>query len=111
MWKLGLALVLTVGCATTSNYDRNVKTWVGQPESRLVAQWGYPSNMMTAPSGNRLLLYSARGGRTPQQVMKTGPSTAMVVGGHEVWCDTYFEVDGAKTVVAYQWRGNGCRAK
>lgn len=115
------AAVILSACATTENYEKILSAWVGAEEIDLVRQWGAPNRTYEA-GGSKFLTYASRQnvylpGAAPTYqttiVGKTAYTTQ--VGGTPgyvigVACITTFEVKDSR-VVAWQWRGDDCRAR
>lgn len=65
-----LLLVLAVaGCATTANYEKILRSWVGVHVDRLVASWGPPQGSFKLSDGGQVLEY------TDQRTMQLGGYT------------------------------------
>lgn len=113
-------LSILVGCATTANYDKILKTSVGKSEKDLVAAWGIPQGSYEN-EGIRYLTYSkTESGVIPGQpgrvntVMIGGKPYSNLVGatpaiGYSSSCTVIFKVVN-KLVVSYEFKGDGCKA-
>ncbi len=109
------------GCATTENYEKILRSWVGAEELALVRKWGPPQNVYEN-GGVRFLTYerSAQGyvpGTAPTyQTTRIGNTyTTQAVGGSPGYaysqrCTTTFEVSSGR-IVSWRWEGNACRAR
>lgn len=80
-----LLLVLGVaGCATTANYEKILRSWVGVHFDRLVASWGPPQGSFKLSDGGQVLEYTDQrtmqlGGYTytePQTTYQSGSASA-----------------------------------
>jgi hypothetical protein len=85
---------LIAGCATTSDYEGKLNSWIGSDATRLVEAFGEPTRSYKAPSGRDIYEYEDRA----ESLMPRGPSA---------YCRTTFEVDSGK-VVSWNWEGNTC---
>lgn len=115
-----ITVMLLTSCATRERYEASVKTYVGQPISAVMNDWGYPSGSFQSPTGNTVYVW---------ETLKSGVSPRMsvgVYGGH--WpggfgtsvgyglggssdvrrCQTYFEVDAKKIITHWRLQGD-CR--
>jgi hypothetical protein len=118
MMQLGrtLALATTLaaaGCATEEKYAAQAQSWVGRPESELLANWGAPDRSYEA-DGAKYLTY------TRQSLITTGDYYDPWYSGYRYRgygaprtsvgsCETTFVVaNGSVRRVSY--RGNDCRA-
>ena len=90
-----IAVALVAGCATTSNYEDLLKTWVGRSEDELVQTWGPPSSVYQA-AGAKYLTY------TKNQTCGSDNHYTCV-------CNTHFELASGR-VESWRWDGNGCLA-
>jgi len=52
-----LAAFALCSCATTANYERILRSWVGAPADDLVASWGPPQNSYQLSDGGWVLEY------------------------------------------------------
>ncbi|WP_350297087.1 hypothetical protein [Limnohabitans sp. Rim8] len=128
------------GCATTANYEKLLKSWVGSNVDNLVMRWGPPANSYPLSSGGRVLEYSNQrniqlGGYTttvPQTTYNTGSANIYGTGGSAygtysgtsttyvqkttpvqnfaMQCITRFTVDAQGTITKWAWQGNDCKA-
>lgn len=112
-------LVALSGCATTANYEKTLKSWVGASELDLVRSWGPPQSTHTTGGRTFLVYSSARSvlmpGVQPTYTANTYGNTTYVNshGGMPAQnlnfqCQTTFEVSNEK-IVGWSWRGNDCR--
>lgn len=117
-------IIFGSGCATTGNYERALRSWIGHDINDLVHVWGYPTKTFEAPNGNTVYVYE-RGatGVTPTYTTPTNTNihvygnTAQATttggqtyGGYQVtyWCNTFFETDSSKRIIFWRWEGNSC---
>ncbi len=108
-------------CATTENYEKILKSWVGHDVNELVGAWGYPVNSFKAPNGNTVYVYSSSGSYT----MPTNTTATYNVYGNSVygnstttggqtlnfWCQTFFEINDSNTITTWSWKGNNCKSR
>lgn len=120
MTALALAAMMAVsGCATEGGLRKQLDTWVGAPEDRLIAQMGAPSR--TYQTGEvKYLTFSNRANMPPMILPGTSTTTfsggvattttmpGQMIGGGTVWCDITFSVIRSY-VTGYSYRGNNCR--
>ena len=125
-----LAMGFLGACATTGKYEAKLQSWIGSSADSLVASWGYPTQTTTAPSGNKLLVYS-RGQsvtmpvyQSPYEAQETATNSynqynntvqetryrrpAQQPQTINLSCTTFFEVDSSNNVVRWSWQGNNC---
>jgi hypothetical protein len=119
-----LSLIAVAGlaaCATTEGYEKILASFVGNPESALIARWGPPDSVYES-NGARYLTYNRSHssyipGIRPRYstTCNSGYCTSIPIGGSsgftlEQRCRTTFEVaDG--TVTYWRHQGNACRAQ
>lgn len=124
IWRLLLVTIvlLSAGCATTANYEANLRSWVGEDAESLVNSWGYPAGSFEAPNGNKVLVYQGGGSMVMPTTYQTranvstygnaayGNATTNVYGGQTLnfWCKTFFEVSPSNVIVRWRWEGNNC---
>lgn len=126
-------LVLT-GCATTQNYEKILSSWVGAPESALIANWGPPNNSYQISANSKVITYTRGrnvqvGGfatTTPVTTTTSGniygsvnanySSTATTyvptvtpVTNIAMSCSTRFTINNG-VVASWAWEGNDCKA-
>ena len=122
MRTLRLLIVFPVlaACATTEAYEKILSSYVGTPESALIAQWGPPHSVYES-GGTKYLTYSdsrtVSVPGTPPAYSTTcnfGYCTSFPVGGSSGYtaerrCRTTFEVRGG-AVTSWRHQGNDCVA-
>jgi len=121
MYRVFLVVaVLLTGCATTANYEKIWRSWVGSSEKQLVSSWGVPDRTYEA-SGTKYLVYGRSStafipGTPPSYQTTFVGNTAYTtpVGGTapmavNMSCVTTFEVE-ADTIRRWRWQGNNCTA-
>jgi len=64
-----LCLLAVGGCATTANYEKILRSWVGAHVDRLVARWGPPQSSFRLSDGGQVLEY------TRQRTVQGGGNT------------------------------------
>lgn len=55
MKRLLLILLLCAGCTTL---DSKMNSWVGQPESKLLTEWGSPDSAMWLDDGSKVFTWN-----------------------------------------------------
>jgi len=119
-------LALLQGCATTKKYESLLKTWVGNPESRLLSSWGIPDETYKS-NGAKYLKYVRTNSiyvppTTP--VLNTNCTsgdygstncTTTSTGGNQGYnmnfsCETTFTIVNG-VVTAWKYWGNSCKSK
>jgi|TARA_E500000178_G_C16830014_1_gene665593 hypothetical protein len=141
--KLNLMVVLLfvlAGCKTTENYQKILRSWVGQPVDNLLMQWGPPDNTYSLSNGGKILEYNYEkhfqlGGETvtvPQTTYHSGrvrmygngssqygnysgSSTTYVekktpVQNYTWKCITRFTVSENSIITGWEHEGNYCKA-
>jgi len=128
-------------CATTANYEKILRTWVGHNVDDLVSIWGAPESSYSLSDGGRVLQYSSQrniqiGGYTttePQTTYKSGSINVYGNGGSAYGdysgtsttyvqktapiqnftrqCTTRFTVNARGVITKWAWQGNDCTAR
>ncbi len=113
-----LALVLLCGCQTREDFEAKLNSWVGEPESALVASWGPPVRFFET-GGDRYLTYSESRtayypGFPPSYSTTTLGSTTYSepVGGIppsvvNLSCEITFTSREGR-IYTWRWKGNNC---
>ena len=125
--SLAVVILLGSGCATRSNYEQILNSWLGAPAERLVERWGAPISTFRTPNGNEIYVYDFQYSgavAAPMQVQQTPgmfvgntyfPGQTTVTGGQVIpfhrSCRTEFMVDQTATTVRWRYEGNACVAK
>lgn len=115
------ALVLT-GCATRERYETGLQAWVGSNIKVVMDAWGYPSGSFESPTGNLVYVWDKQNSYISPPTISTtvitgsrgssfGTGFGFGFGGQTTnyRCQTYFEVDKAKTILSWKTQGNDCR--
>lgn len=111
---------LVSGCATRERYEAQLQTYVGSNISSVIDAWGYPSGSFEAPNGNLVYVWDRQSSYTSPPSYQTtiitgrngiGYGTTLGFPGqtYNLRCQTYFEVDKAKTILKWRTQGNDCR--
>ncbi len=126
MKRLLILLIFMTGCATESQYARNMATWNDHYADELVGKWGPPTRNMILPNGNALYVYDVADQYTTAAVQFNGSSTVqdnsygrqyyvnqtpgITVPGQTIvnWCSTFFEIDQDQKIVSVRYQGNNC---
>ena len=117
-----LSLLVLSGCATRERYENELQSWVGANIKVVMDAWGYPSGSFESPTGHLVSVWAEHGSYTVPATISTsiftgsrgsGFGTGVGFGfGDRVGllrCQTYFEVDKAKTILSWKTQGNDCR--
>ncbi|MBN4863279.1 MULTISPECIES: lipoprotein [Providencia] len=112
------------GCQTEAKFQRNMDSWMGKNIDSLIDSWGYPSNEMTAPNGNRVYVYSNSGTFvTPTDTTYntignvygnrySSTTYATTTGGYPITfsCAVFVEFNRSGTIDGIRWKGNNCKS-
>ena len=100
MYKSVLVLIFgslsLSGCATQANYEKTVDSWVGEPEAKLIASWGPPTNSYTSGDTTSISYAQSNGA-----VVRYG---AVIPIG----CTTNFTIV-KHIITGWSFNGNACR--
>jgi hypothetical protein len=90
-----ISFLITAACATEAKYDAKLRSFVGKPESELIAKWGIPDGSYEMPNGRRAIVYQ--------------DSRAIMVVGRVAnrRCKTTFFVE-YKIIRNWEAEGNDC---
>lgn len=109
------------GCATAEKFQKNMETWVNQPESKLLSQYGPPHRVYESGGVKYLTYANSRTAVIPG----TNPSYQSTVIGNTIYTDSYggtpsvpvnlsctitFEIVNGY-INRVTWRGNNCVAE
>ena len=97
-----IALLLAI--TACKQHDKIVETWVGAPETRLVAMWGAPSQSYETKDGTRVVVYT-RSGRDDSIVPSAGQPDRVVQP--TISCETAFTIQNG-SVVSFTYGGRNC---
>lgn len=110
-------LTSLMGIAHAETYKSKMNSWIGHGVEEMVNSWGYASQEMVSPNGNKVYLYE-RSSTYQQPVFQT-PSVvagmtvihgAQLGGGtYTAYCNTWVEVDSKLLIVTIKWEGNSCQ--
>lgn len=117
---LALASLTLAGCATRERYENELQGWVGSNIKIVMDAWGYPSGSFESPTGNLVYVWDKQSSYSSAPMVSTtvvtgsrgfGTGLGFGFGGQTVnyRCQTYFEVDKAKTILSWKTQGNDCR--
>ncbi len=116
-----ILLLAVAGCASTPTYDEELSPWVGRSQGELFAEWGAPTQVLTGPQGETVLLYHKErswqkrgvsmnvGGSHPGGSEPLGASQGTKTIVH--YCDTSFTLDGDGQIASYAYAGDECPLK
>jgi hypothetical protein len=104
MKYLILCVLLLSSCATTHNFDKNMKTWVGGSEANLVKAWGPPGSVYPLDGGAKVLTWN-RAGATFYQRSFSGVSST------STGCKVDMTINASHLVEGYRFEGNDCNAE
>ncbi len=114
---LGLGLLLILGCATTANYEKTVRSWEGQDVKSLVRFWGEPDAIEKLSNGKRMYVYARLKHRpvayegAKRLLASSSESDSLYSGPIYVKCATYFEVNKKNKITSTLYRGSECKWK
>jgi hypothetical protein len=85
-------------------YRDVLDSWVGHDANELIRKRGAPTQTMTMPNGNRLLIYRE------DDSYNTPPLRALGVPSQSVSmsCQTEFEIDRAARIIRWRYEGQLC---
>jgi hypothetical protein len=85
-------------------YRDVLDSWVGHDANELIRKRGAPTQTMTMPNGNRLLIYRE------DDSYYTPPLPALGVPSQSVnmSCQTEFEIDRAARIIRWRYQGQLC---
>ena len=118
---LAPALIVLAGCATTTKYEENLRSWVGRTEDDLVRAWGRPAQVRDT-DGQRYLTYVLAAQRYAPGIapsfqptiagtsVYTDPDSGVPGYSYSLSCKTTFELSNG-VVRSWQLEGNACKAK
>ena len=119
---LTLGMLVLTGCATRERYESELQGWVGSNIKVVMDAWGYPSGSFESPTGNLVYVWDKQSSYTSAPMVSTtvitgsrgssfGTGLGFGFGGQTTSyrCQTYFEVDKAKTILSWKTQGNDCR--
>jgi len=133
MKQIAFGLILTLlllACASSQNYDRELKQWVGKSENTLIQSWGRPSAVKYLSENSKLLTYTKisdwfvpseyyfyNDGWGAEDVVYSPfmdeynftPYAELTDTEVEEICQTSFWVENG-IITAWKWRGNNCVA-
>lgn len=134
MKHIAFGLILTMlllACATSQNYDRELKGWVGQTETALINAWGQPSAQKYLNNNSKVITYTKvsdwyvpseyylyNDGWGTQDIIydpfmteyNFTPYAEIVDTEVQQVCQTSFWIENG-IITAWKWRGNNCVAK
>jgi len=110
-----ISIMTTYSCATTTNYETKLDTWLGRDVNELITSWGPPSNEYTMPNGDKMYTWLIVGNTTilsdyNQYLHMT------LTNSITSWCKTTFTVhhftyfDNHDKITNWRWEGNACTA-
>lgn len=105
-----IAIHFACSGATTENYSKICKTWLGSDINRLIMSWGTPSNEYTMPNGNKIYTWLWVGG----SIVTVNYSRYLdMISADKVtyYCKTEFTADKTGTIIWWHWQGNRCVAE
>jgi len=107
--------LLLVGCATSANYTKILRTWVGNTENQLVTSWGPPLGSYVKDDGSKILTYQRSGSyQLPGQAVTdpmTGYPTTTAGATVVTNCTTRFYISSSGKITSGDWQGNACKAQ
>jgi len=122
---LGVAALSGCGSfATTEGYEQRMNTWIGAPESSLIAAWGLPDKNYASGNVRYIAYISSRTIEGSEPTYKTTCTSdpngvappickTKSYGGtssYTAYCETTFHLVN-RYIKNYSFKGNDCRAK
>ncbi len=103
-----LMALIASGCATTSKYSEECKSWVGKDASELFLTWGAPDKSVDVDSETKLVEYL----KTNGTIYNPNVLSLMTGGGSMVpnACKTQFRIKSGKVAGGRFW-GTACVSK
>lgn len=103
-------LLLVGGCATTAGFSRQMDTWLGSDINETMIRWGPPSSTYAMPNGSiqYTWLYV---GNTVVTTSYNHYLNMVQAGAVTYWCQVTMSTEASGRIVAWNARGNGCRAR
>ncbi len=126
------ALALAIDAQAAQGLSQVRDKWIGQSAGRLIAQHGYPDNVIETQEGRKVYAYVKTKRRlysvpiyvppttheTDIYQPNTGTYSYGVTNSPGTWvfeyrtretrCTGYFEIDARQTIVAVQFKGEDC---
>jgi hypothetical protein len=118
-------LLLTVaalaGCATTAKFEAMLNSFIGDPESMLISQWGPPDSSYPLSDGSKVLQYRQGG-----SVVVPGYANATTTFvGHQAFtsvngmpsmaiaqqCTVIWTIGSDGRIQRWSYNGNACKSK
>jgi|GEM_PF-5910800 hypothetical protein len=105
-----LFFVSLFGCVSSSEREANFEEkWIGSSSQLVINQFGYPDNIISLPSGNKLMVYSKTSSRTREDQVYLTPYERNKKNTKEKYetvytktttvSERYFELDSDNRVV------------
>ena len=91
---LFLVLTMTSGCTHMISYKQGMDNYVNKHIDVVVNGWGYPTDTISSPSGNKIYVYlfSDNAKSVTSMYYGLGLSSGKVSDASK-WCRTFFEVN------------------
>ncbi|MBP7795557.1 MAG: hypothetical protein KA059_02130 [Elusimicrobiales bacterium] len=108
-----LISIFLYSCATTSNYEKILSSWVGGDINDLIMSWGVPSYEYKMPSENKMYIWLWMGKTlvSPKSYEATIKKLAAEGGDMGVkWCKTSFSADKNNRILHFRFEGSYCKA-
>lgn len=120
-------LLMLCSCASSGNYERAVRSWLGAPLDALVASWGPPASSYPLSKDRRVVEYDTQdvvpfngspryvpSATDPRGTKKASATTSIPATtrdyGIPIGCTTRFIVNGDGIIVSWNSSGDGCVA-
>ena len=107
---IALVVLLVAGCATTGNYEKVLRSWMGNDVNSLIVSWGPPSDVYTMPDGRKAYTWLRVGG-TRVTANYNRYLNMVTAGSVTYWCKTTFTTTPSGVVRNWRWEGNACRSR
>ena len=107
-----LALLALAGCATEHGYTANMNSWVGKPESDVVARWGTPTMVYERNSTRSISYASSQPIVIPPAPGAAAPAPAVAATAYPYLpsCRVQIPIADGRFTSGWEVRGSSCIA-
>jgi hypothetical protein len=100
-------LILWAGCATTRQYEENLRTWEGKDSAALIKKWGPPTKTLTLADGGKMFQYLKK--NQEHIIIKRENASSPNAVEPLFDCKTTFIISQSDAIVAWRYEGHACR--